>query len=144
MTARIDRVYGYNEETCIECTNGNNQYPREKVQFKNYKVRLPSKCTYAYRENPNAPGPITYVHEDANKYDKLFDNGFEKFFINDDKANCPVRSCKIMKKGCAIPHDGGDGNNISMESSSPWKVTVKDNQYEGYEDESCVVCESQY
>ena len=74
------------------------------------------------RQNPNAPGPITYDHNDKNN--KVFPNGFDKFFVNDDQINCPVDNCKLMKKGCDSEYDGGDGNNVAMMQKSPWSVTI--------------------
>lgn len=49
-----------------------------------------------------------------------------------------------MKKGCVLEHDGGDGNNLSMNIASPFTITVMDNAFNGYEDESCVVCDNMF
>lgn len=47
--------YGYIEDFCLSCTNGgknvalsgNKVWPRQTITYDNYKVQLPSKCTYS-------------------------------------------------------------------------------------------------
>ena len=29
---------------CVECTNGDKNYPRQTIQYDNYRIQLPSKC----------------------------------------------------------------------------------------------------
>jgi len=147
MQAHLMLPYGFKENFCISCTNGNSQYERQSITFDNYKVDLPSKCTYAMEQLSTVTENqfYTYVHDDANLVDKVFTNGFTKFFKNVDTTNCPIEHCKLKERGCKSSWTGGDGDNIDMETESPWAVTIKDNTFAGYgTDKICVECDNSY
>jgi len=99
--------------------------------------------------------PIIYVHDDAEEGDKVFDNGFDQFFVNvggrhgidnnSDEEQCPIIKCELKAKDCKATWNGGDGNNIEMAATAPWAITIKDNTFAGYgPDEMCVVCDNEY
>jgi len=142
----LNKPYGYVEHLCVQCTNGGKGYPRQIIGWDNFRVQLPSICTRSMIANPTAPTAlITYNHDDAVAGDQVYSNGFEKFFINNEKKLCPVTTCKLLKKGCATAWDGGDGNNIQMAATAPWAVTIKDNTFDGYgASEMCVECDNEY
>lgn len=90
-----------------------------------------------------------YDHDDFNKNadqkEIMFANGFSEFFVNSQSTYCPIKSCTLFKKDCQTAWDGGDGNNISMDTASPWAITIKDNTFEGYgPDEMCIMCDNEY
>lgn len=65
MQAWLDPKYGYIENFCVSCTNGDKSYSRQTITYDNVKVHLPSKCTYDMTESPSAPvDPIVYSHDD--------------------------------------------------------------------------------
>jgi len=58
-------------------------YDRQSITYDNYRIQLPSKCTYAMEQKSDANlDPIIYVHDDAEVGDKVFANGFDQFFVN--------------------------------------------------------------
>jgi len=158
MQAWLDRDYGYIENFCISCTNGDVMFPRQTVNFDNYKVTLPSRCTYGMEHKSGtviSDQIYSYAHDDANSGHIVFANGFEKFFKNvmpktlsnnnnDYTTICPIESCKLMKRGCKVAWDGGDGGNIAMSPSWPFAITIKDNEFDGYVDQICVSCDNSY
>jgi len=83
LQAHLDRPYGYIEHFCIKCTNSDSMYDRQSITYDNYRIQLPSKCTYAMEQKSDANlDPIIYVHDDAEVGDKVFANGFDQFFVN--------------------------------------------------------------
>jgi len=156
MQAWLDRDYGYIENFCISCTNGDNQYSRQTITFDNYKVTLPSRCTYGMEHKTGttiADQTSIFEHDDANESDIVIPNAFDMFFKNvmpkessngDYTTVCPIETCKLMKRGCKAEWDGGDGGNIAMSPTWPFAVTIKDNTFNGYVDEICVSCDNSY
>lgn len=154
IQAHLNKPYGFIENFCVSCTNGGKNVPetgnaynaRQTVTYDNLRVHLPSKCSYAMTEKTSAPtAQITYDHDDANKGDIIFSDGFGKFFNNADTSRCPVKQCTMFKKDCTTAWDGGVGNSIAMDTKAPWAVTIKDNTFAGYgPDEACVVCDNEF
>jgi len=91
----LDRPYGYNDVYCISCTSGSVKFPRETVTYDNYRLTLPSKCTYAMSTNPDAPKDVTFIHDDLENSNEDL-KGFKSFFNNKYKTDCPVKKCELL------------------------------------------------
>lgn len=106
LDAWVYRPYGFNDAYCIKCTNGDKTYPRESITYDNYRVTLPSKCTYAMEVKETAKTEVDFIHDDFNsdvgaigKPSKATsqDLDFNDFFVNNDRTYCPVESCKLLE-----------------------------------------------
>lgn len=53
------------------------------------------------------------------------------------KRMCPITSCSLMAKGCAVPYKN---NNIRISDIFPYKLTAKIDDPSGWEDEICLQC----
>lgn len=147
--------YGYIEDFCLSCTNGgknvgltgNKVWPRQTITYDNYKVQLPSKCTYAmtkrldFNENINFDFDVSALglDRDISVWSKIFRQGDSKF--------CPILDCKLYKAGnCEVNKTPFDNSILSLEkpSDQDWTIKVNDKQYNGFSLNYCVYCNNEY
>jgi len=148
LAADFNAPYGYIREVCIRCTNGGDvgvlkpkYWPRQTITYDNYKIQLPSRCNYAMTERVNIPTIYSKNHDDAQVVDPVIVSGFGEFFENADAKNCPVKYCKLYNPDCKTLHSQ---DNLKMDATSPWKITIGDNVENGYQDAACMVCGNEW
>jgi len=110
LEVNLNKPFGYIEHYCVSCTNGDatytdsvldaNTWPRQTINWDNFRIQLPSVCNRAMTINAAAVSSVTYNHDDNNVGDQAFAKAFDSFFKNSQKTNCPVQTCTILKKGC--------------------------------------------
>ena len=136
--ANVNDVHGFNDKLCIECTNGNAKYPRQTIQYDNYRISQPAKCHSDLTLADKEFKPVVINYDGLqNQVGKTIAPSFTSFFKNDDAEHCPVRSCVLLNKGCLTKYTKA---NIKMSSTTPWTISVGDDVQNGYTDETCVQC----
>lgn len=144
-------MYGYIEDFCLSCTNGGKNvalsgqqvWPRQTITYDNYKVQLPSKCTYALTKKANFNHNIDIDYDvDAIGLDR--DIAWSKIFTNGDTKNCPILDCKLYNTGCTADYNGPaltlEGGNVGQD----WNIKVNDQVYDGFTANYCLYCNNEY
>lgn len=166
IKAHTDRPFGYIQEFCISCTNGgsnsnytafempkyrNVDWPRQTITYDNFKVQLPSKCTYSMIERDNAPTDVVFNMDvlDTDDNNKNRDiNVWTKIFKQDDATNCPILKCELLNKGCVDAYNGVSGSTtlLSLEGTTvaDWTIKVADRVNAGFHTQACVKCFNEY
>ena len=91
ILSQVNELYGWNHKLCIRCTNGNNVYPRQTIEYDNYRVQQQSKCVSTLEPADNEFQPILINYDGLqNQAGKTIAQNYDSFFKNTDAINCPI------------------------------------------------------
>lgn len=92
ITSTVNKANGYNQNLCIKCTNGDDNYPRQTLSYDNFRVTLPNQCIGAFNVKSTYDKSIGVMYQspESAQYLDVVPNVVEEFFKNDDSDNCPV------------------------------------------------------
>jgi len=79
-------VAGYNEDICVECTNGDQISTLDSIDITQIR-----DCSTSLASQPTAPLDPTYNYMSSGGTEIAGD--WTTFFTNADSTNCPVTSC---------------------------------------------------
>ena len=125
----LDVIHGWSETVCVFCSNG-----IQSLTFDDFKVSQRSKCVSVLSASATQVKPLVLKYDETDlRYELITDWRTE--FLNEDKDNCPIKSCSILTEKC-------DQEFISdkVKFESAFRLSFSQNVEEGYDLKICIKC----
>jgi len=144
ITANINKLLGYNDEYCVKCTNGDNNYPRQSISYNKFRITLPNVCVTSMKAKKEFTKDYTVDYSSASDKHSLSTNAAAEYFTNTENAKCGVKKCTLLTT------DGSGECTSTTYSGSDFTQTMaglleaKNNNADGYNGKFCIKCENEH
>ena len=144
ITANINKLLGYNDEYCVKCTNGDDNYPRQSISYNKFRITLPNVCVTSMKaKTTEFDKDVTVDYSSASAKHSLTTNAAAEYFTNTENDKCGAKKCTILNtKGSGCSSMAYSGSTFTLTGID--LLEAKSNNADGYDGKFCIKCENEH